>query len=217
MPFPTVIPCTPITQMKIDTIFFDLGKVLIDFDFNIALHRVKQHSSLKETEIEQRIKDLGDAIDRYETGIVSTEDFFSELKERLGYLGTVPELKRIWQEIFTPIDDHIQMARILSLYYPLGMISNTSEAHIDYCMARFEFMTIFQQRFYSYEIGVMKPDPEIYLHALNAMGADKYTTLFIDDREENILTPSRMGWQTIHLRPDVDLRIALQSYDLKGV
>lgn len=203
--------------MKIETIFFDLGKVLIDFDFDIALYRVRQKSSLTEEEIQEQIGVLQDAIDHYETGKISTPDFFNQLKENFKFEGEVEELKTIWQEIFTPFDDHIQMARMLAQYYPTALISNTSEAHIDYCTRRFDFMSIFKKRFYSYEIGVMKPDPEIYLHALKEMNADKFTTLFIDDREDNIMTPSKMGWQTIHLRPEVDLRIALQSYDLRGV
>jgi FMN phosphatase YigB (HAD superfamily) len=49
------------------------------------------------------------------------------------------------------------------------------------------------------------------------MGADKYESLFIDDREENIHAVATRGWQTIHLRPDVNLRDALRSYELRGV
>jgi putative hydrolase of the HAD superfamily len=203
--------------MKIETIFFDLGKVLLDFDFDIALYRVRQQSSLSEAAINQQILNLQQEIDAYEVGGISTPDFFNKLKDKFGFTGTTDELKVIWQEIFTPMEEHIEMARILSHYYPTALISNTSEAHIQYCEEQFDFMDIFQKRFYSYEIGVMKPDKEIYLHALNEMGADKFTTLFIDDREENILTPSEMAWQTIHLRPEVNLRHALQSYELSGV
>lgn len=203
--------------MKIETIFFDLGKVLLDFDFDIALYRVRQQSSLNEEQIQEQIGDLQEAIDEYETGSISTPDFFAKLKEKFQFEGDVDALKTIWQEIFTPWEENIQMARMLSQYYPLGLISNTSEAHIEYCLERFDFMQVFKKRFYSYEVGVMKPDPQIYLHALEEMNADKFTTLFIDDRGDNIMTPSKMGWQTIHLRPDVDLRIALQSYDLLGV
>lgn len=109
------------------------------------------------------------------------------------------------------------MARSLSQFYPIAIISNTSEAHIEYLEASYDFFPVFPHRFYSYRLGVMKPDPAIYQHALDTTGADKYQSLFIDDREENILAASRQGWQTIHLRPDVSLRDALRSYDLRGV
>ncbi|MEM1158083.1 MAG: HAD family phosphatase [Verrucomicrobiota bacterium] len=203
--------------MKIETIFFDLGKVLLEFDFDIALYRVRQQSSLSEEEINEQILDLQEEIDAYEVGGISTQDFFEKLKEKFGFSGTAAELKAIWQEIFTPLDEHIEMARMLAQYYPTALISNTSEAHIEYCEAKYDFMNIFQQKFYSFQVGVMKPNPQIYLTALEAMNADKFTTLFIDDREENIMTPSEMSWQTIHLRPDVNLRHALQSYELTGI
>ncbi|MEM6823052.1 MAG: HAD-IA family hydrolase [Verrucomicrobiota bacterium] len=203
--------------MKIETIFFDLGRVLLHFDFDIALYRVRQQSSLSEDEMDALVKTLGADIDEYETGSIETEAFFRRLKDKFQYQGSWDELKGIWQEIFTPLDDHIQMARMLSQYYPTAIISNTSEAHIDYCEKRFDFFDVFKKRFYSYQMGVMKPKEEIYTRALKEMNADKFTALFIDDLEENIMTPSKMGWQTIHLRPDVDLRLALQSYELRGV
>ncbi|MGF1678655.1 MAG: HAD family hydrolase [Candidatus Methylacidiphilales bacterium] len=203
--------------MNIETVFFDLGKVLIDFDFNIALYRVRKQSPLDEETMIERTADLGAIIDDYETGSVTTEAFFEALKGRFEFTGSTGELKRIWQEIFTPLEEHIQLARLVAHYYPVALISNTSEAHIEYCEERFEFMNLFRKKFYSFRMGVMKPNPEIYLRALEEMGGDRFTTLFIDDREENIMTPSKMGWQTIHLRPDVNLRHALQSYELRGV
>ena len=47
-------------------------------------------------------------------------------------------------------------------------------------------------------------------------GIDPLEALFIDDLEPNILGAVALGWQTIHLRPGVDLREALASYELKG-
>ncbi len=64
----------------------------------------------------------------------------------------------------------------------------------------------------------MKPDRAIYLAALTALGGiDPQETLFIDDLEPNILGAVQLGWQTIHLRPDVNLREALASYELLGL
>jgi FMN phosphatase YigB (HAD superfamily) len=64
----------------------------------------------------------------------------------------------------------------------------------------------------------MKPEPEIYRAALkNLGGIDPLEALFIDDLEPNILGASKLGWQTIHLRPEVDLREALASYELEGL
>jgi FMN phosphatase YigB (HAD superfamily) len=203
--------------VKISTIFFDLGKVLLDYDFDLAFYRMSQESPLPEEELQKRIPEVDPMITEYESGRMETDAFFNQLKDLFQYQGSEEKLQQIWCEIFTPIDEHIEMARILAQYYPLAMISNTSDAHIRFLEGRHDFFPIFRERIYSYVFGTMKPDPSIYHHALERMKGDKYEALFIDDREENIMTPSKMGWQTIHLRQDVNLRDALRSYELTGL
>lgn len=202
--------------MKISTVFFDLGKVLVDFDFNIAAYHIARRSPMDAEELSQKAYESYREIDLYETGAISSREFFTRLKHRFKFEGTHGELRRIWCDIFTPMDEHIRLARRVAEYYPVAVISNTSAAHIEHLEASYDFFPIFRKRFYSHEVKIMKPDPGIYLHALQEMKADKYESLFIDDREDNILAASRMGWQTIHLRPDVSLQLALESYELKG-
>jgi len=202
--------------MKISTIFFDLGKVLIDYDFNLAAYRVAQRSHLDAEKILEGIYPP-ELIAAYEGGKITCQDFFTQSKELTAFDGTWEELHDVWIDIFSPMDDHIQMARQLAQYYPLGLISNISESHVRYVESHFDFFPIFRKLFYSCRVGHVKPHPEIYQYALAEMKADRFETLFIDDKEENIMAASKMGWQTIHLRPDVNLKHALQSYDLKGV
>jgi glucose-1-phosphatase len=203
--------------MKISTIFFDLGKVLVDYDFNIALHRVAKQSPLDLSHLENWVYSDYPLIDDYEHGRISTPDFFKEMKQHFQFQGTIEELENIWCDVFTPMLEHIQYARLLAEFYPLAIISNTSDAHIRFLENAYDFFPIFRKRIYSHEVGIMKPAAAIYEHALAEMKADKYESLFIDDREENVLGASELGWQTIHLRPEVDLKLALQSYELTGI
>ncbi len=84
--------------------------------------------------------------------------------------------------------------------------------------ATYSFFSLFPVRIYSHQIKTMKPEPAIYRAALKALGGiDPLETLFIDDLEPNILGAVQLGWQTIHLRPGVDLREALASYELQGL
>ena len=203
--------------MKISTIFFDLGKVLVDFDFNIALNRIATRSTMDLSHLQDRLYSDYPLIDDYECGRVSSPEFFSAMKEHTGFTGTVDELEQIWCDVFWPMPDHIQYVRQLAGYYPLGMISNTSDSHIRFLEATYDFFPLFRKRIYSHEAALMKPKPEIYRLALEQMNAVKEETLFIDDREDNIEGAAKLGWQTIHLRPDVDLRLALRSYELQGI
>ncbi len=203
--------------MKISTIIFDLGKVLIDFDYGLALHRLAQRSELTREEVDDLAYRDHSRLVKYERGEMTTEAFFSEQCEAFRFRGTPAELQEIWCDIFAPIEEHIRMARCLAEYYPVGLLSNISEAHIEFLEARHDFFPVFREKIYSCRVGCVKPERAIYDHALERLKADRFETLFIDDLEANVLAASGMGWQTIHLRSDVSLKHALQSYDLRGV
>jgi putative hydrolase of the HAD superfamily len=203
--------------LKISAVCFDLGKVLLHFDWDIMLNRLAEKSPYKPEDMSRRMKEDA-SIMSYEVGGISSDDFFKHLKKLLKYKGTEAELRVCFSDIFTPMADHIALASMLSRHYPLAIISNTNEAHIHHAEATYSFFPIFQARIYSHEVGTMKPRPEIYRAALEALGGiDPLETLFIDDLEANILGAVQLGWQTIHLRPEVDLGVALRSYELAGL
>jgi FMN phosphatase YigB (HAD superfamily) len=203
--------------MKISAVCFDLGKVLLHFDWQLMLDRVAAKSSLPPAKILQLLKDDPQVI-VYEVGGITSAKFFSHLKKMLHYKGTAKELRTAFSDIFTPLPEHIALAALLAPHYPLAIISNTNEAHIVHAEATYSFFSLFRVRIYSHQVKAIKPDRAIYQAALKALGGiDPLETLFIDDLEPNILGAVKLGWQTIHLRPGVDLREALASYELKGL
>ena len=203
--------------MKISAVCFDLGKVLLHFDWKLMLDRVAKKSPLAPEEMTRLLKADPEVIN-YEVGRVTSAKFFSHLKKLLRYRGTARELRVLFSEIFTPLPEHIALAALLAPHYPLALISNTNEAHISHAEATYSFFSLFAVRIYSHQVQAMKPDRAIYQAALKALGGiDPLEVLFIDDLEPNILGAVQLGWQTIHLRPEVDLREALASYELKGL
>ena len=203
--------------VKISAICFDLGKVLLDFSWLPMFERVAAKSTLPPDKIPTAMWTIPDLV-AYETGHLTSAKFFTALKKRLQYRGTAKELRASFSEIFTPLPENIALAAMLAPHYPLAIISNTSEAHIAYAEATYSFFSLFRAHIYSYQIGAMKPAPEVYQTALRELGGiDPQEALFIDDMEKNILGAVELGWQTIHLRPEVDLREALASYELQGL
>ncbi len=206
-----------IFPMKISAVCFDLGKVLIDFDWQLMLRRAAKKSSLSPEEMAAALKDHKTFV-AYETGAVTSGEFFFYLKGLLRYTGTADELRAGFADIFTPMPEHIALAALLAPHYPLGIISNTNEAHIVHAESAYSFFSLFPVRIYSHQAQAMKPGREIYEAARTALGGiDPQEMLFIDDLEANILGAVQLGWQTIHLRPEVDLRQALASYELQGL
>ena len=203
--------------MKISAICFDLGKVLLDFDKDTMLARFAEKSPLSKDEMVRLITEDPHTIG-YEMGAISSAKFFPHLKKLIRYKGTAKELRTIFNEIFTPLPEHIALAALLAPHYPLAILSNTNDAHILYAESTYSFFSLFKVRIYSHQIKAMKPDRAIYQAAIAALGGiDPLEILFIDDLEPNILGAVQLGWQTIHLRPGVDLREALASYELKGL
>jgi HAD superfamily hydrolase (TIGR01509 family) len=203
--------------MKISAVCFDLGKVLIDFDWQEVLLRLAQKSTLSPEEIWSRISHDSQLLG-YEKGTITSAKFFSHLKKRLEYKGTAKEIRAGFVDIFTPLADNIALAALLAPHYPMAIISNTNEAHITHAESTYTFFSLFPVRIYSHQIGTMKPEREIYERARLALGnIDPQEMLFIDDLEPNILGAVQIGWQTIHLRPEVSLRQSLASYELKGL
>jgi FMN phosphatase YigB (HAD superfamily) len=203
--------------MKISAVCFDLGKVLLHFDWQLMLDRVAKKSPLPPDEISRLLKEDRQIL-AYEMGGITSARFFSHLKKRLKYKGAAKELRACFSDIFTPLPEHIALAALLAPHYPLAIISNTNDAHIVHAEATYSFFSLFPVRIYSHQVKAMKPDRVIYQAALAALGGiDPLETLLIDDLEANILGAVQLGWQTIHLRPGVDLREALASYELKGL
>jgi putative hydrolase of the HAD superfamily len=203
--------------MKISAVCFDLGNVLIRVEWQRLAEQLAAKSPYEPEKIKQLLRDDPQPI-AYELGQITSAKFFAHLKKLLKYKGTAKEIRTAFSEIFTPLTEHIALAAMLSRHYPLAILSNTNEAHIAHAESAYSFFSLFPTRVYSYDIKAMKPHVDFYQAAHAALGAvDPLEILFIDDLEANILAASKLGWQTIHLRPDVNLRDALASYELLGL
>ena len=203
--------------MKINTLFFDLGKVLLDFDFNIAFNRVAARSPLDLTSVQSKAYADYPLIADYESGQIDTEQFFTAMKEHFQFDGSAAELELIWCDVFTPLDANIECVRRLAAHYPLAMISNTSDAHIRFVEARYDFFGLFQKRIYSHQVGCLKPQAEIYQIALREMSATAGDSLFVDDLAANVDGAVSAGMNAVLLRPGVSLPEILSGYELRGL
>ena len=94
--------------------------------------------------------------------------------------------------------------------YTLGLLSNTSRFHYEHyiteCRAIFEKM---QHLFFSFELGLNKPDPAIYRAVLEQSGWKAEESLFLDDSPENVAAASELGIQAVLIdQPDRVIEVA---------
>ncbi len=197
-------------SQPITHIFFDLGNILVGLRAGQKLRELAKKSGQDLTVFCEKIWSHERAHD-YERGRHSCDEYFTLLAEELDLSHAQPELREAFCDIFHPLPERVAVARRLAEKYPLGLISNTCAAHIRHLESAYDFFPLFHPRIYSHEVGSRKPHPDIYARALSAAGAKAESSLFIDDLAENLETPARQGWKTVHLPPRSDLAAALRQ------
>jgi len=175
---------------------FDIGNVLVRFDFSRALCAVAAHSD--------RTEDAGavqrfDAVKlEYEDGRMPRADFLRQTFDLLGYRGTEAQFTAAWQGIFTENEPMTTLVRQLHGKFPLFLLSNTNDMHVEGLFRDFPVFAHFTGATYSHEARASKPHPPIYEIACRSHGLDPAGTFFIDDLAPNIATARTLGFQAHH-------------------
>lgn len=178
-------------------VVFDLGKVLLDFDYGRAARRLAEHSSATEHEIRAAL-DQSPLLHEYETGLLDTKDFFAEAVSRIGFKGDQASFASMFADIFTPIHDMIGLhGELRQAGIPAFVFSNTNELAIAHIKRNYSFFRDFTGYVLSYEEGAMKPTPKIYQAVEKITWLSGTDLLYIDDRPENIDEGKRRGWQAV--------------------
>lgn len=176
------------------TFLFDIGKVLIDFDFESSLRRLLPPGT---PDIDARLARMLEHKDDFESGRIALDDF---IPFALGILG--PGISRsafidAWRRIFTP---NLPMWRCVERLHADGhrliLFSNTNPIHCPWIFEEYEILRKFHAAVLSFEAGAIKPHDSIYQHAIAAHGLNPRETLYIDDLSANISTGRRLGFRS---------------------
>lgn len=197
--------------MKIEALLFDLGKVLIDFNFETGVQALHRACSISRDRLEEVLWDET-WVRRYERGEVSTSEFHSYLCETAALKMDLTGFREVWSSVFLPgLLVSEQLLAALKRKYPLILVSNTNEAHFEFVRDRYPVIDYFDQHVLSYVVGSLKPDRKIFEHAIRVSGFRPDTLFFTDDREENILAARDLGIHAHQFRTERMLIAALQA------
>ena len=200
--------------MAIEALLFDLGKVLVDFDFELGIRRFAARCSLPRERLENVLRDER-WIHRYECGEISSADYLEYLREIGSLSMELEEFHESWSAVFLP-DLMIpeQLLRTLKARYPLILVSNTNESHAGFIARNYRVFDYFDHKIFSHEVGSMKPAPKIYEAAIAASGKRPDRLFFTDDREENIRGARDLG---IRAHQFVSLAGLLEAFAEHGI
>jgi HAD superfamily hydrolase (TIGR01509 family) len=178
-------------------VVFDLGKVLVEFDYSIAGNKIAAQSSISPQEIRKHL-DHSPLLYRYETGLMTRKEFFDEVKQATGFRGTIDEFNGYFADIFWEIPPMIELHANLRRRGILTYIfSNTNDLAVAHIRKNFPFFANFDGHILSYEVGAMKPSAKIYEDLEKMSGKRGAEILYLDDRQENVDAGAARGWQVI--------------------
>lgn len=165
------------------TYLFDIGNVIIAFDFNKTTSRLKEFCTVAP---EDALAFVGELTDRLELGQITPDEFFEQASAKIGYRGEVDLFRTAFEDIF---DLNRQMVDFIEEKKAKGsqlyLLSNTNGIHVPFFEKTYPVFGLFDDRIYSHEVGLMKPDPAIFDLAIEKFVLVPDETVYIDDRAEN--------------------------------
>jgi HAD superfamily hydrolase (TIGR01509 family) len=199
---------------KSPAIVFDLGKVLLDFDYSIAAAKVAGRCQREAPDIMAFFARNSLLVD-FETGLLSNQEFYDRVCQATGYCGDMPEFADSFGDIFKPIQPMIDLNEELRMAgFPTYIFSNTNGLAVDHIRSRYPFFRNFDDYILSYEHGSMKPDPRLYEVVEKKTGRTGAAIVYVDDRPENISTGAHRGWRVVLQETPDQSRTAIRQMGL---
>jgi putative hydrolase of the HAD superfamily len=200
---------------NISTLIFDLGGVIVDLDLAKCIQNFKE---LGLENIEQYLSNFGqkDFFMQFEKGQIGIPAFRNEIRKLAGTELSDAQIDKAWCSFLTQIPvEKLHLLSELKKKYRLLLLSNTNPLHIETAVAA-EFsktgktmQDFFDKCYLSYEMGMVKPDVEIFEALLTDAQVKAEECLFLDDGKKNIDTAAALGIQTYWVKPNENLNFLL--------
>lgn len=184
----------------IRTLIFDLGRVLVPFDFQIGYKLMSEHCGLAPDEIRRRISSDG-LVHGFESGEFDEHEFHHRIEALLETKIDYPRFCDLWYSVFLPhtlIPESLLMS--LRRNYRTVLLSNTNPIHYSMLAERFSILEHFDARILSHEVGAMKPLPKIYQAAIEAAQCRPEECFFTDDIPEYVAGACAMGIDAVQFQ-----------------
>lgn len=179
----------------IKVILFDLGRVLVDFDHQRAAERISAFCSKTPRQIYNLFFESPATV-AFEAGKISPEDFYLEVKNMLDLQLSFNSFAPIWNDIFFLSPKNRSVYRLvndLRPCYKTALLSNINALHYEYLKKSFPVFGVFDKIFLSFELGMIKPDIEIYKKVIQELKVSPKEVFYTDDRKELVESAGSLG------------------------
>jgi len=195
----------------IQTVIFDLGRVLIHVDFTGGLFKYYQNKqNVTDDEILEELFKDQIFID-FNTGKINSQDVYQKIIDKYHLPLSYKQFTYEWCNIFAPMDGMHSVVERICNKFRAGLLSDIDPLHWQYCRENFPILKYFDNPALSFEIGALKPDPRCYQRAAQNSNSNIRNCLFIDDREINVAGAREVGMQALHFTGVADLEKELHD------
>jgi FMN phosphatase YigB (HAD superfamily) len=200
-------------ETMIDTIIFDFGDIFINLDKQGTI------DSFKKLGLSEWTEDLNQLNLSFEKGQISRENFLIGIQKHIPN-ASLNEIEKAWNAVLLDFPlNRLEFLQKLSHKYRLFLLSNTDSIHIETFEqkngASFygDFYQCFEKVYFSFEMGMSKPDKEIFNFVQAQHGLVAKHTLFVDDKKANTDSASSLGFKVWNLQ--VGEEDVIELFDIK--
>lgn len=178
---------------------FDLGNVIVDIDFNRVMGVWSDYSRVPLANLQKSFS-MGEAFHNHERGQISDEDFAAAICHEMGMALSFEQFSAGWQAIFVALRPDVinVMKKLREEGHRVVVLSNTNRLHTEYWPEQYPQVAEAADKIYlSQEMGMRKPDAEIYQKLLETEGFSPEQAVFFDDNADNIKGAQALGITSI--------------------
>ena len=173
-------------------VIFDLGRVLVNFDFKRGYQALEGLCPYRAAEIPKRLS-TSDLVPRFETGLIEPRDFVAQMSAVLDLKIDYDRFCRIWRSIFMETLVPEELLAGLARRYRLLLLSNTNAIHFEGLRETHAILRHFHHLVLSYEVKAMKPRPEIFQAAIALAGCRPEECFYTDDIADYVAAARKLG------------------------
>ena len=184
----------------INSIIFDFGDIFVNLDKEGSIDEFKKLGLHGPNE------ELLEKNDLFEKGEITELEFIETFQKYLPE-ATIDDIRKAWNKVIGEFPLYrLEFLQMLSERYRLFLLTNTDQIHIDHFEHKVgqsfsrDFYQCFEKVYYSFEMGMRKPDEKLFKNILTTHDLSPKRTLFIDDKKENTDVAEALGIQVWNLQ-----------------
>ncbi len=200
--------------MKVETIVSDVGGVILEDDFKSFFAQFEAKIGMS-AEAFYALTVGSEEWKLYNKDFITEEELWRKLAPRLRVEDEVARELRRWRRMLKPIPETIKILEKVRGRYPLYCLSNVDKATTRHLQERYHLYELFDGTVLSWEVGMRKPETGIYELAIQRFGLTSERSLYIDDKEPNLIPARQAGFQAILFRSPEYLEWKMLAHGVK--